>query len=158
MEHADSVCKQEALIMKRSTAVALGLSGVGVIVTIVAGAMTSSDPELRDAIRAMGLLIMLAGAAVFLLAKRLRAEFTERAITFSTAARARETLLNLAIAGGCFLLGAVAIAWGFRWMLRPDMLAYWILAGIAVLGAIALAAGGFGFAFLSLFGGARSRT
>jgi hypothetical protein len=81
---------------------------------------------------------MLVGAGVFLGAKRLRAESADG---LRPASGAKETSLNLAIAGATFLLGALATSWALRRLITPDMLGFWILAGVGIVGALALVAG-----------------
>jgi hypothetical protein len=137
--------------MTRPQAVALGLAIVGVLISMSSGAFAAASPDLRDAIHSFGLVVMLTAAVVFLTAKRVK-RMSGGGRRIHAPPGAAETAGNLAIAGAAFLTGAMAISLAFRWVLRSDMLVYWILMGLGVLGAGGMIAGAAGFAFIKLIG------
>jgi hypothetical protein len=138
--------------MTRAHLTALGLAVAGVVISVSSGALSAASPDLRDAVHAFGLVVMLAAAFVFLTVRRLAgaSESVRRRVHASRGAE--ETAGNLAIAGAVFLAGAMALGIAFRWVLRPDMLVYWILLGLGLLGAVAMVAGAAGFILIKMIG------
>jgi hypothetical protein len=136
--------------MTRPQAAALGLAIAGILISVSSGAFAAASPDLRDAIHAFGLVVMLTAAVVYLAADRLQRRAGGRRIHAPPGAA--ETAGNLAIAGAAFLVGALALRLTFRWVLRPDMLVYWILIGLGILGAGAMIAGAVAFVFVKLMG------
>jgi hypothetical protein len=133
--------------MKQAEVVAALFAGVGVVVIMAGAALTDSAPEMRDTIHGAGLVSMLIGAGIFLLARR-RPQLTRNRYA---PAGLQETSKNLAIAGATFLVASIAAGVALEFLLTSVGLAHWIFAALGLLGTAALLLGAAGYAIALLF-------
>lgn len=121
--------------------VAAGLAGIGALIVVVGGGLTQSAPDLHNAVRAVGLLSMLFGAATLLVAKNYPRRGPRTRRRTSAATGTRETGRNLIIAGLCFMAGALAMLLSLRLILTGASLCMWALGACMLLGFIAILIG-----------------
>jgi drug/metabolite transporter (DMT)-like permease len=138
--------------MKRHPIVVLVMAGVGVLTVVVGGGLTQSRPNIHEAIRVAGLLLMLLSAAIFLAASYAGSLQEKRRRRPTVASGALETARNLMIAGGSLFGGALAVCLALRWIVPAGSLIFWMLGALMLVGAAALVIGAFAYTYALIFG------